>query len=338
MHDHGISPIPQNYQIWFAYVKDELPGLRKALDIFLSSGQPFSDDISDDIIKKYFPETGPEMIESVHDVGDRLQEQLDDLMENIAGSLDDTSMYGRTLEVASGKLDQAKGGSSVKVLVDSLVSATRQMKVRNVALEQRLAQTNMEVTRLKDKMDNIRQEALTDPLTGLENRKSFDDNLKRSCAQALEHGTDLSLVFCDIDHFKKFNDVWGHQTGDNVIRLVASTLRNNVKGQDVAARYGGEEFAVILPNTSLDAARFLADQIRIQVETKKLQRKSTGEPLGSVTISLGISRYEPGESLEGFVHRADSCLYAAKRSGRNRVVVETDPEFDLVRDLAEGVA
>jgi diguanylate cyclase len=128
---------------------------------------------------------------------------------------------------------------------------------------------------------------------------------------------------CDIDHFKAFNDTWGHQTGDQVLRLVANCLSENVKGRDTAARYGGEEFVVILPQTQLAGAVNLANQIRAKVESKKLVKKSTGDILGIITISCGVTQYDPNESAEDFVRRADECLYAAKRAGRNRVISET---------------
>jgi diguanylate cyclase len=131
----------------------------------------------------------------------------------------------------------------------------------------------------------------------------------------------------DIDHFKNFNDTWGHLTGDQVLRLVAMSLKQNVKGQDVAARYGGEEFAVILPNTVLRAALTVGDHIRRAVMSKELMKRSTGQNLGRVTISLGCATAHKGDTAQSLIARADACLYAAKRNGRNRVICETDPEF-----------
>ena len=131
----------------------------------------------------------------------------------------------------------------------------------------------------------------------------------------------------DIDHFKTFNDTWGHLTGDQVLRLVAMSLKQNVKGQDIAARYGGEEFAVILPNTVLRSALTVADHIRRAVMSKELMKRSTGQNLGRVTISLGVATARKGDTAQSLIARADACLYAAKRNGRNRVICETDPEF-----------
>lgn len=338
MEEHHIIPSPTNYEVWYSYAKEDKPDLKKALDVLIRNDHGITDVICNELHDKYFVQDNLRVADEMQAVGDQMQAHLDGIIENIGISLDDTSLYGRTLEAASGKLDQTKADNSTRALIDTLIAATRQMKMRSTALEERLAETNREVNNLQTSLQSIRQEALTDQLTNLGNRKAFDEALRDEAGQAMENGENLSLIFCDIDHFKKFNDDWGHQTGDNVLKLVASMIRSNVKGQDIAARYGGEEFAIILPQTDLHGARQLADQIRYNVENKKLQRKSTGESLGTVTISMGVALYRPGEPLTEFVHRADSCLYAAKRSGRNRVICERDPEFSLVGDLAKGAA
>jgi diguanylate cyclase len=145
--------------------------------------------------------------------------------------------------------------------------------------------------------------------------------------QAIELGEPLSLLMLDIDHFKSFNDNYGHLTGDQVLRLVGISMRQTIKGQDITARYGGEEFAVVLPNTPLRQALTVADHIRRAVMAKELKKKSTGELLGRVTLSVGVSTLQPGDDMDALIGRADACLYAAKRNGRNRVVCEVDPEY-----------
>ena len=140
-------------------------------------------------------------------------------------------------------------------------------------------------------------------------------------------GEPLSLLLFDIDHFKSFNDSYGHLTGDQVLRLVGLSLKQTIKGQDITARYGGEEFAVVLPNTALRQALTVADHIRRAVMAKELKKKSTGEILGRVTISVGVSMLKQGDDTDALIERADACLYAAKRNGRNRVICEVDPEY-----------
>ena len=168
------------------------------------------------------------------------------------------------------------------------------MKQNNQALEQRLNASKEEINQLQENLEVVRTESLTDPLTCLANRKHFDESLAQAIAEATERSEPLSLVMTDIDHFKTFNDTWGHLTGDQVLRLVAMSLKQNVKGQDIAARYGGEEFAVILPNTVLRSALTVADHIRRAVMSKELMKRSTGQNLGRVTISLGVATAAQG--------------------------------------------
>jgi diguanylate cyclase len=149
-----------------------------------------------------------------------------------------------------------------------------------------------------------------------------------------ETGEAVTLLLCDIDLFKKFNDSWGHQTGDQVLRLVASCLSENVKGRDTAARYGGEEFAVLLRGTGVEAATRVAEQIRQTVETKKLVKKSTGDVLGTITISIGVAEFGAGETVEAVIRRADACLYGAKQNGRNLVINQNDARIATLESTA----
>jgi diguanylate cyclase len=200
------------------------------------------------------------------------------------------------------------------------------MERNNLALEERLSASKQEINQLQENLEVVRTESLTDPLTTLANRKYFDDALVKAIAAASAKGEPLALLMTDVDHFKRFNDTYGHLTGDHVLRLVAMSVRQNVKHQDIAARYGGEEFVVVLPNTILQVAATLGEYIRTAVMTKELKKRSTGENLGRITVSIGVAALRPGETPQALIERADSCLYAAKRSGRNRVISEADAE------------
>jgi diguanylate cyclase len=194
-------------------------------------------------------------------------------------------------------------------------------------LESELQRSSEQVNDLKSKLDDVRKESLTDPLTCVANRKAFDMALDEALASALDKGEPVSLLMCDIDFFKRFNDNWGHQTGDQVLRLVANCLSDNIKGKDTAARYGGEEFTVILRDTVLVDAIHVANQIRAIVESKKLIKKSTGDVLGTITISIGVAQFAAGENAETLVRRADACLYGAKHAGRNLAIGQNDPRM-----------
>jgi diguanylate cyclase len=260
-------------------------------------------------------------------VGARVIGEIDDVMTLITEALGVSAGYDDSLVDATKRLSVANNRGDVRAIVDALVKATREMRGTNKALEERLTLSKSEISNLQHSLDAIRAESLTDPLTGLGNRKYFDRSIGVAVQQAFANGQPLSLLMFDIDHFKSFNDSYGHLTGDQVLRLVGMSLKQTIKGQDITARYGGEEFAVVLPNTALRQALTVADHIRRAVMAKELKKKSTGEILGRVTISVGVSMLKPGDDTDSLIERADACLYAAKRNGRNRVICEADPEY-----------
>src|SRR4029078_7379926 len=153
-------------------------------------------------------------------------------------------------------------------------------------LEDRLTRSKNEISNLQQSLEAIRAESLTDPLTGLGHPKYFARMTETAVQTAQGDGEPLSLLMLDIDHFKSFNDNYGHLTGDQVLRLVAMSLKQTTKGEDTTALYGGEEFAVVLPATALRQALTVADHIRRAVMSKELKKKSTGEILGRGTISV----------------------------------------------------
>jgi diguanylate cyclase len=249
------------------------------------------------------------------------------VMALISDALGMSANYDDRLSSAAQKLSGAETRDQVKAIAESLMISTREMRDTNKALQDRLSLSKSEISNLQQSLEAIRAESLTDPLTGLGNRKHFDRSIETAVQTALANGEPLSLLMFDIDHFKSFNDSYGHLTGDQVLRLVGMSLKQTIKGQDITARYGGEEFAVVLPNTALRQALTVADHIRRAVMAKELKKKSTGEILGRVTISVGVSMLKPGDDTDALIERADACLYAAKRNGRNRVICEADPEY-----------
>jgi diguanylate cyclase len=246
------------------------------------------------------------------------------MIDAAAGS---ASNYTESLADVTRTLGSAKDRDGLRAIVESLVSTAREMEKTNRTLENSLSASKQEINQLQRNLEAVRTESLTDPLTSLANRKFFDMAIEALVREAKQSGEPLALMMVDIDFFKQFNDVFGHLTGDQVLRLVAQSIKQNVKGQDVAARYGGEEFAVILPSTTLRQALTVADHIRRSVMCKELMKRSTGEHLGRITISAGVAVCRTSENAPAFIGRADACLYAAKRHGRNRVICETDPEF-----------
>ena len=319
------SPVPRNYEIWYVYATGHNADLNKIINETLARSGKLTEADLDQIYDAYLSHGRTN--DRIDKIGARVVAEIEDVMSLIGDALGLTSSFGSNLDNANQILSLASDREQVLAVVERLVASTRQMQQANRALEHRLSTSKIEITNLQQNLEAIRAESLTDALTGLGNRKHFDRAVDEAIRQALAQSEPLSLLMIDIDHFKTFNDTYGHLTGDQVLRLVGMSLKQTIKGQDIMARYGGEEFAVVLPNTTLRHAVGVAENIRRTVTSKELKKKSTGEILGRVTISIGVSSLRPDEDMDSLIERADGCLYAAKRNGRNRVICETDREY-----------
>ncbi len=316
---------PRNYEVWYTYATGYNPSLNQMVNETLAKNGTLTDADLEQVHTTYISAT--RFSDKIDSVGTRVMDEINQVMAMMDAAVGSASSYTESLTDATDKLGNSKDRESLRAIVESLVATASEMKQNNHALEQRLHASKEQINQLQENLEVVRTESLTDPLTSLSNRKHFDESLALAIAESAERSEPLSLVMTDIDHFKNFNDTWGHLTGDQVLRLVAMSLKQNVKGQDITARYGGEEFAVILPNTVLRSALIVADHIRRAVMSKELMKRSTGQNLGRVTISLGCATARKGDTVQSLIARADACLYAAKRNGRNRVICETDPEF-----------
>jgi diguanylate cyclase len=316
--------IPRNYEIWYTYATGYNPSLNQTINETLARKGNLSAADLDQIYETFL--SPDRLTDRIDTVGAKVMDEIEQVMAMIDAAVGTTSSYTDRLADVSDRLGTAADREGLRGIVEVLVRSTREIEQANFSLEARLKASKQEINQLQENLETARNESLTDPLTGLANRKYFDQVLERTAAETRGKDEALSLLLTDIDHFKQFNDPYGHLTGDQVLRLVAQAVKQNVKGQDLAARYGGEEFAIILPNTPLRQSLVVADHIRRAVVTKELIKRSTGEHLGRVTISIGVATLHKGETIQTLIERADACLYAAKRNGRNRVVSETDPE------------
>jgi len=261
---------------------------------------------------------------AAREAADQIEEQLAAVYAMLEEAGDGAAEYGKTLETVSGQIKRDAGAGEVREVIATLLAQTRDMAERTRTLENRLEESTARIKSLSSDLETVRQEAITDGLTGIANRKHFDAVFTAAATEACETNEDLCLLVLDIDHFKKFNDTFGHQVGDQVLKLLAMTLTECIKGRDTAARYGGEEFVVVLPATTLDNAVTVAENIRERIAKKAVVNRKTGENLGSINVSIGVGRYVPGEAPAETVARADQALYVAKKCGRNRVVREAD--------------
>lgn len=321
MDRHGVPAHPNNFMVWYAFVADRNPDLTKAVNGILRSGQKFTDDTCAELYERFFGTSQHEA--ELRAVGKRIEDAVSRVLEYLVTANAGAAQYGEALESFSGEL-QVKDPADLGVLVRSILDETKMMIEVNHQLEQRLETSSTEIARLREDLDQLKREATTDALTGLANRKLFDVALREAALESEEEHKFLSLLMVDIDFFKQFNDSHGHMLGDQVLKLVARTIQDSIKGKDTAARYGGEEFAIILPDTRLKDAVSLAENIRRLVAGRKVLNRRTSQVLGQVTLSIGVAEYEFGETLGAFVHRADEALYLSKRQGRNRVMSQDD--------------
>jgi diguanylate cyclase len=318
MSECGVRPTPDNFELFYTYASGSNPGLGKAMDAMVAARHPFTTAILEDLRSRCL--SNARTTQALDNASVGVTAMLNAVMQKLEAAGRDAGDYGRTLSRASGELGEDQSPAELRRFVDRLIAETRAMEMRTNTLEQELHVSSQQVNRLKAQLDDARRESLTDGLTGVANRKAFDTEFVAAISEAHNNGEPLCLLMCDIDNFKRFNDSWGHQTGDRVLQLVAQGLSENLKGRDTVARFGGEEFAVILRQTSLANATGLADLLRNYVQGKKLVKKSTGDSLGTITISIGVAVLTEGDTAASLIQRADACLYRAKNSGRNRVV------------------
>ncbi len=167
--------------------------------------------------------------------------------------------------------------------------------------------------------EKLQQQSIRDPLTGLFNRRYLEESLERELHRARRTEQPLGICMIDVDHFKNFNDTFGHEAGDAVLRELGLFLQQNIRGSDIACRYGGEELTLILPDASLEDTKKRAEYLRENVKLLWLEHRR--QPLGSITISIGVASFpQQGHSMEGLIRAADMALYRAKKEGRDRVV------------------
>ncbi len=330
MTECDVAATPENFELFYAYVSGETPAIAQVMGSLIAARTPFTPEMLLDLRLRCL--SSARAARAMDSFGNGINDVISAVLGRLETAGKQTTDYHNALSAASGALGRDGSTGDLKTLVGSLIAATREMEQRTKSLEGELQKSGAQVRELRSKLDNVRKESLTDPLTGIANRKAFDDAVRQAAAHT--DGEAVTLLLCDIDNFKKFNDSWGHQTGDQVLRLVANCLAENVKGRDTAARYGGEEFAVLLRGTGLSAATMVAEQIRETVETKKLVKKSTGDVLGTITISIGVAQFAPNEAAEAVIRRADACLYGAKSHGRNMVINQADPRIAALETSA----
>ncbi|CAL4867581.1 MULTISPECIES: GGDEF domain-containing protein [Asticcacaulis] len=320
MQDHGVWPTPLNYELWLYVAGDPECPLAQEIHRLVAAGETITEDVSESLASKFIARM--KLNDEVRDAGLKLTRELASITEVIVDAQKTQKTYSETLAGAKKSMSDVDT-LALKGLIDSLTEATNTVLDHHTVLEGRLTESSREVNRLRKHLDQVRMEAMTDALTNLANRKSFDEALDAHC-EGDDVTKPLTLAVIDIDHFKRFNDTWGHQTGDQVLRYVASVLARIGRPPRLAARYGGEEFGLLFPGETCDNVERLLNEARTEIASRVLKRRSTNEDLGTVTISAGVAQREYGEDSFDLLDRADKALYLSKNNGRNKVTVAED--------------
>lgn len=321
MSRHNVPITPRNYAVWYDYVSGKSKELRDAIDAMIQKAEQFSDEINDLLYQRFCAEIDEGVLTELRD---NLRQLLIDIFGQVAQLTAQAGEYEKIVSKSVDKLSEDMSIHNIRSVVDEIIVETRKIGRSGKDTQEKLQEATDELEALKKEFEQAKAAALVDFLTGVANRKAFDMAVKGSVREAASDTEPLSLLLIDIDHFKRFNDEYGHIVGDEVLRLVARKIKENVRGRDFVARYGGEEFAVILPGTPIFGAKTVAENVRRSFSEGKLKRVRTSEYLGTITISLGAAQYRPGESVEDLIDRSDRALYFAKQAGRNRVATESD--------------
>lgn len=313
MKRNAVPYNPVNFSVWYNYHAQANPKLISRMNELLGIHDRIDDEQSAALFDEFV--SGEILSESR-----RISEQLAIIANEITDNLEQTDKasgeYVGQMETLQKHLSSAGSSDAVDNVVDRILAASRNATAEIRALRES-ARTNQEQTdALRQELESVRDESRTDPLTGIANRRQFDERLQQLCDMSPRNKEPFSLVLGDIDYFKKINDQYGHQAGDQVLCLLGERFRQNVKGKDLAARYGGEEFALLLPNTPLSAAISFADTLRKLICENKINLEGNEQ---TITMSFGVAQFDFQETPKSLIGRADENLYRSKEAGRNTV-------------------
>src|SRR5215472_5634776 len=317
-----VPPTPNNFHVWFKYVLGTPLELKRTIDILVANKRKFDAATNRDLYTTYVGSKGTDDA-----VAHQVSQQLHSVLASAQKFLNTAIADNRTqIEAISEVADRSEAGVDPRVLIETLMNELGKAATRATKLEAQFAEKSRERDVIRESLSKSEERARTDTLTGLPNRRALEEFFRSAQAQAMEHDQPLSTLLIDIDHFKRFNDNFGHGVGDQVLRLVAKALRERLRENDLPARYGGEELIAVLPGADLAACTATAERIRRSLAECTITRRSTGEALPGITVSIGVGQFQPGESMEDLIERCDRALYQAKKRGRNLVVTENELE------------
>ncbi|MEF1188262.1 GGDEF domain-containing protein [Vibrio parahaemolyticus] len=317
MIKNHVAATPANYALWYTYVDKTIPELNFEMDEVLEHYGICPPAANKQLYNNYVASRAETSLE---DLKTNVEVLLHEVSSSMSDTLSDTSSFSEMVDKSFNKLEKVEDNSlsieEVMVVIRQLVSESHEIRHSTKFLNRQLTNASEEISRLKNQLAEVQKDALFDGLSNLYNRRAFDTDL----SMLINANQAMTLILLDIDHFKAFNDNYGHLFGDTVLKAIARRLQQSCRDGVSAYRFGGEEFALIVPNKSLRIARQYADTLRRMIEKLRVRDKRSGTQVHSITASFGVAEFEVGDTVDSLVNKADKQLYEAKQLGRNRVM------------------
>jgi diguanylate cyclase len=313
MRQMGVAPIPRNYELFYEAYIGSNPKLTKDL---AALGSRATQEELDQIGAQYFGQHQAKGVQGAHG---RIVNELEDLLTLLKDEQSTLENYNRVLAETQARIT-TKSAASVDLLKNAigvLSEATGSTMAQGKVTVEGVEAKSREMEDIRKELDEYKRIANTDSLTRLNNRRAFDDRLA-AIYDSQRGRSSTALIVCDIDHFKRINDTFGHPVGDKILATVANIIKTNVRKDAFVARTGGEEFAIIVDLTTHDDSLMIAERVRKALEVTPFKNSRTGVNYGPVTLSLGICMADQTEDSQDLYMKADIALYCAKTSGRNR--------------------
>ncbi len=318
---YNLSATPVNYTVWYEYVSGKNMKLKKALDHSLDDAKPLNDNNVEGLYQKYVAD-GDRIV--VSKLLTQISLMLKDITHHVSETDGDLTGHGKTLGNLAVRIGEVHDYNDIKNIVDQMIVETKALVKSGKRLQTRMKVSSDDLKQLHQELEKSQQEAQTDALTTLINRRGLEKRLELERIRARQNGSSFSIILIDIDHFKRVNDTFGHLVGDSILRSIAKLLKSHLRKNDLAARYGGEEFLILLPETEIKGAEAVGQKFRKALSTKEWKLKKTGESMGRITVSMGIALYKFNEPEESLIKRVDDALYLAKNNGRDRIVTQEE--------------
>jgi len=315
----GLAPLPEVYDLLWRYVHDDSHDLSLAVDTAIACGsldlaavtalrRAHCGEVDSTIVRG--------LVEAAHG-------QAEALTRRIEAGRSDLADYGRVIADGGVALGSPLDTNGLAALLDQLGDATTTMQAANTRLQGELAAAAAKARTLSEKLGFAERAAITDPLTGVLNRRGTFEALARLQCETRDAGQKMAATLIDIDHFKRFNDRFGHDLGDDVLRFVARHVADRIAPSGgIIGRLGGEEFVALLPDQDVHGAVAVIDRVRAELAGQIIRNISDGTSMGRISFSAGIAGDRADDDADSLIKRADMALYAAKRLGRDRVLPE----------------